>query len=71
VITLATSQFAEFLMRSGAIAGGAIAWGVALGLIGAALATDLGAAVNRWEIAARGGSIGAVFGVTFALAESL
>lgn len=71
MIVLAASQFAEFLMRSGAIAGGAIAWGVALGLIAGALATDLGALVNRWEIAARGGSIGATFGVTFALAEAL
>lgn len=71
VVDIAASRLAEFLAQSGAIAGGATAWGASLGLILATVAADLGLMANRDRLVTQGGALGAVFGLTVAVAEAL
>jgi hypothetical protein len=68
---IAVTKFGQALAQTGAIAGGCAAWGVSLGLIGGALAVDTGFKVDRWAIATKGGTMGALFGVAFAVSELL
>jgi hypothetical protein len=65
------SEAGDLLIRIGGICGGSIALGVAIALVLASVAKDLGANVNQWELAERGGSLGALFGIVFAVAEQI
>jgi hypothetical protein len=68
---MAVTKFGQALAQTGAIAGGCTAWGVAFGLIGGAFLVDMGFKVDRWAIATKGGTMGALFGVAFAVSELL
>lgn len=66
---LVASGFGDFLVREGQLAGGAGALGGSIGLVVGAIARDLGADVNQWELAARGAALGALFGIVWGLSE--
>lgn len=69
VFLIAVTKLGQALAQTGAIAGGCTAWGVVFGLIGGAFAVDAGFKVDRWELATKGGTMGALFGVAFAVSE--
>jgi hypothetical protein len=71
MLLIALTKFGESLAQTGAVAGGATAWGASLGLIAGALAVDAGFEVDRWALATKGGTLGALFGVAFVLWELL
>ncbi len=59
----ASTGFGDFLVRAGAVTSGTIAIGGSVGLVVGAIAKDLGAEVDHWELATRGVAYGALFGV--------
>jgi hypothetical protein len=63
--------FGEFLAQSGAVAGGGTAWGVGIGLVVGAFASDSGLRVDRWRLASQGGALGALFGLSVVATELL
>jgi hypothetical protein len=69
MLLIALTKFGESLAQTGAIAGGATAWGASLGLIAGAIAVDAGFEIDRWALATKGGTLGALFGVSFGVWE--
>jgi hypothetical protein len=64
-----SSAFGDFLVHEGELAGGAAALGGSLALVVGAIAKDLGIDVDHWDLAVRGATLGALFGIVWGLAE--
>jgi hypothetical protein len=71
VFLIALTKVGQALAQTGAVAGGATALGVALGLAGGTLAAEAGFKVDRWTVATNGGSTGAFIGVFIVVGELL
>ncbi len=70
-VMAASTSFGKFLVGEGELAGGAGALGGSIALIIGAIAKDLGRDIDHWAFATKGAALGALFGVTWGLAERL
>jgi hypothetical protein len=71
VLLVATTSFGDFLIRTGAIAGGSIAIGGSIGLVVGAITRDLGVELNQWDLGQKGAALGGLFGVVFGVLDYL